>query len=162
VETHHQCDSLHDKTCDDEYIAGVLQAYAQQIDNYFERMIHHSPPVFRHGYNHDLMALVTRLYPIYQAELRDLKDQLRTVYTASDGFPQYDDIEGELTILFLLHFQPRRIFEFSPSHGWSTLYILNAIQTYQQQQGESKSIVELKSFDLEDYCSDIVHAITQQ
>tara|TARA_B000000477_G_C6062848_1_gene215234 strand:- start:437 stop:1072 length:636 start_codon:yes stop_codon:yes gene_type:complete len=62
------------------------------------------------------------------------------------GAPQYDDIEAELTILFLLHSKPKNMIEFSPCTGWSTSFILDTLSL-----NDNNSI--LSSYDILDRCS---------
>lgn len=39
----------------------------------------------------------------------------------------FDDIEGEVLCLLLMHANPKLVHEFSPCDGWSTLYILSTL-----------------------------------
>jgi predicted O-methyltransferase YrrM len=155
----------------DGVLNGLLEVFAQHVDAMFVESVAYVPPVFPLGHNPELLSLIEDLYHTHGADLNHIKDQMREVYTSTTIRPQYDDIEGEITTLLLLFFQPKQIFEFSPSHGWSTLYMLNAIQMYQRKnrasrlllsasesESESEERVELHSYDLEDYCSDSVSA----
>ena len=130
----------------------MLRNYARQVDEFIMKALHASAPVFEMGQYPQLMTLVENNYIKYAGQLKEMKDLMRHVYTNSYATisPQYDDIESELTTLFLLHYQPKRIMEFSPSHGWSTVLILNAIKSYQLSHPQT---VELRSYDLEDFCS---------
>lgn len=56
--------------------------------------------------------------------------------------PQFDDIEAEITYLFIREFRPEKIVEISPCGGWSTSWILNALKDNKSGQ--------LWSFDLID------------
>lgn len=42
--------------------------------------------------------------------------------------PQLDDIESEITYLLLREYKPEHVVEISPSAGWSTSWILRALQ----------------------------------
>lgn len=59
--------------------------------------------------------------------------------------PQFDDIEAEIMCLLIMHFESKHIYEMSPSHGWSTLYMLNTVDV-----SNMDSIVH--SYDTEDTC----------
>mmetsp|Transcript_28385 Transcript_28385/g.47973 ORF Transcript_28385/g.47973 Transcript_28385/m.47973 type:complete len:422 (-) Transcript_28385:712-1977(-) len=143
---------LTDEACQTDSKINFLMRYARKLDDYFEDMLSFTPPTFDLGYHPELMALVDSSYHKYAGELNEMKEFMRYIYTNSYATvsPQYDDIESELTTLFLLHYQPKKIMEFSPSHGWSTLLIMNAIMSYQLANPET---VEVKSYDLEDFCS---------
>lgn len=156
-----KCITVNDHMVCDKLIDNILQEYSQGVDNFFFKMFRHTPPAFSTGYHPVLFSLVRRLYGTHSDSLNDVKNRIRDVYASGSIFPQYDDIEGELTTLFLLHYKPKNIVEFSPSHGWSTLYILNALNVTHHKRKELSSInddniVQLYSYDLEDFCSELV------
>lgn len=57
-------------------------------------------------------------------------------------YPQFDDIEAEITYLLVREFKPESIVEISPCGGWSTSWLLNAIRT--------NKFGELYSYDIID------------
>ena len=65
---------------------------------------------------------------------------------------QYDDIEAELTFLFLLHIKPKNIIEFSPFCGYSTSIILDALTI-------NNNNATLSSFDIIDNCSTMINRL---
>lgn len=77
--------------------------------------------------------------------LNIIKERMRMVknYTS----PQFDDIEAEIVCMILMHINPKKIFEFSPCGGWSTLYMLNTLDIM------NNTDCKLISFDIEDNCS---------
>jgi hypothetical protein len=60
--------------------------------------------------------------------------------------PQFDDIEAEIVCLILMHIKPKKIYEFSPCGGWSTLYMLNTLDLL-------KIDSKIDSFDIQNICT---------
>lgn len=79
------------------------------------------------GRNENIMKMLTWLYhnEQYVDKLKQIKNRMRNV--ANSVSPQFDDIEAEITCLILMDFKPNVIHEFLSYYGWSTLYMLNAV-----------------------------------
>jgi hypothetical protein len=84
---------------------------------------------------------IKKLYNKYLNEIKIIRNNMQKNYYY--GRPAYDDIEAEITSLFILHFKPKHIIEFSPSTGWSTSIMLNALEL-----NNNSSV--LSSYDIED------------
>lgn len=95
------------------------------------------------GQNNEIMNLLESLYKNkeYFVKLNKIKERMKLAYPYANA--QYDDIEGEILSLLFLHTKPKRVFEFSPCGGWSTLYMLNSMK-------ENGTQGLIKSFDLHD------------
>ena len=69
------------------------------------------------------------LYRAYRDDLRDAREAQRGLLAAGDGAKaQLDDVEAELTYLFLRDRAPRTVVEIGALHGWSTTWILRALR----------------------------------
>lgn len=79
------------------------------------------------GRNENIMKMITQLYQNeqYVDKLKQIKSRMRKVANAVS--PQFDDIEAEITCLLLMDSKPKSIHEFLSYYGWSTMYMLNAI-----------------------------------
>lgn len=70
-----------------------------------------------------------RLYRAHAADLAAVIDQQRAFLTTSPTVvPQLDDVEAELTYLYLRDARPARVVELGTFHGWSTTWILSALR----------------------------------
>lgn len=76
------------------------------------------------------IAYVEGLYEKHCKSLDIIKDKQRSKYTAFHN-PGYDDVEAEILCLLILENQPKSILEVSPNTGWSTSYMLEAINFYE-------------------------------
>lgn len=90
---------------------------------------------------------IKKLYNTHKNTLFKIRDKMKINHNF--GNPQYDDIEAELTILFILHYKPKNIIEFSPCTGWSTSIILDSLE-------ENNSNSKLISYDIVDKCSKFI------
>lgn len=93
---------------------------------------------------------VKELYNTHRDSLFELRKKMKINHKF--GTPQYDDIEAELTILFILHYKPKHIIEFSPCTGWSTSIMLD---TLNKLNNNSK----LYSYDIIDRCSNFIKGL---
>eukprot|EP00939_MAST-03C_sp_MAST-3C-sp1_P002354 g2354.t1 len=60
--------------------------------------------------------------------IRDDEDNTRTKEGQQTHYCQLSDVEAEMTYLRIRAFKPRRVFELSPFHGFSTFWILSALR----------------------------------
>ncbi len=73
---------------------------------------------------------IIALYDKYQSDLLQVKNGLRQFCDENwpKGYrPQMCDIELELIYMFIREIKPDNIVEFSPCHGYSTTWLLNAL-----------------------------------
>lgn len=91
--------------------------------------------------------LLEKLYgdDILIQNLNEIKKRMRIVHSYT--IPQFDDIEAEIVCLILMYLNPKKIYEFSPCGGWSTLYMLNTLDVINNIEGN------VHSFDIIDNCS---------
>lgn len=90
------------------------------------------------------LALVTGLYREHAEALRDAVAAQRAFLAATPSVvPQLDDVEAEVTYLLLRHARPAHVVELGTFHGWSTTWILRALQ--------DNGAGELHSFDRVDH-----------
>jgi predicted O-methyltransferase YrrM len=83
------------------------------------------------------------LYRKYRDPLDAARTAQRALLAAGDGMKaQLDDVEAELTYLFLRDCEPGTVVEIGALHGWSTTWILRALRDIGQG--------ELHSYDLID------------
>ena len=61
--------------------------------------------------------------------------------------PQFDDIEAEIVCLILMYINPKKICEFSPCGGWSSLYMLHTLNVMNNTE------CQLHSYDIIDNCT---------
>lgn len=61
--------------------------------------------------------------------------------------PQFDDIEAEIVCLILMYINPKKICEFSPCGGWSSLYMLHTLNVMNNTE------CQLHSYDIIDSCT---------
>jgi hypothetical protein len=82
---------------------------------------------------------------IFIDNLNEIKKRMRLVhsYTA----PQFDDVEAEIVCLILMYLNPKKICEFSPCGGWSTLYMLNTLDVMKNTE------CQVHSYDIIDKCT---------
>lgn len=75
------------------------------------------------------LSLAEELYSRYAKDLSVARDEQRALKTNQEGMKtQLDDVEAELTYLFIRHFQPQHIVEIGSLHGWSTTWNLRALR----------------------------------
>jgi predicted O-methyltransferase YrrM len=73
---------------------------------------------------------IVGLYGKYKDELLEVGQKIRSFLDENHkkGMnPQLSDIEAELTYMFLRELKPNNVVEFSPCHGYSSMWILNAM-----------------------------------
>jgi hypothetical protein len=90
-----------------------------------------------------MIEQIKNLYRKYSAELIETIKYQKILYSSRDFWPQFDDLESEITYLRIREYKPRIIVEISPCRGWSTSWILKAIK-------DNKSGY-LHSYDMIDY-----------
>jgi hypothetical protein len=100
-----------------------------------------------YGENNAFMEHVESLYHTYLRELLTIRNIMKNNKTVLSLMPQFDDVESEITCLLILDSKPHNIIEFSPCAGWSTLYMLNALQL-------CGSGGRIESYDIEDKCTE--------
>lgn len=88
---------------------------------------------------------VIGLYKKYNDELIELENTVRGFLTP-EFKPQFSDIEAELTYMLLREVKPDNVVEFSPCHGYSTVWILLALRK------NNKGL--LHSFDIINNCEE--------
>ena len=93
------------------------------------------------------ISLLGKLYgdDILINNLNEIKKRMRAVHNYTR--PQFDDIEAEIVCLILMFSNPKNIYEFSPCGGWSTLYMLNALELNNNKD------CKVHSFDIIDGCT---------
>jgi len=75
--------------------------------------------------------IIISLYDKYKDELLKIGMDIRLFLDENcrKGLnPQFSDIESEITYMFLRELVPENVVEFSPYHGYSTMWILNALK----------------------------------
>ncbi len=73
------------------------------------------------------LRYILDLYRKYSDELLWLREEQQKIF--SPGFhPRFDDEEAEITYLLLRETKPEIVVEISPGRGWSTSWILRALQ----------------------------------
>ena len=73
---------------------------------------------------------IIKLYEKYKEELFEVRNELRQFCKEHipKGFrPQLCDVEGELTYMFIRELKSKNVVEFSPCHGYSTMWLLHAL-----------------------------------
>jgi predicted O-methyltransferase YrrM len=75
----------------------------------------------------DLDSLVG-LYRTYEEDLRLAREAQRELLTQYPLKPKLDDLEAEITYLVLRDARPETVVEIGSFHGWSTTWILRALQ----------------------------------
>ncbi|HEY3686573.1 MAG TPA: class I SAM-dependent methyltransferase [Streptosporangiaceae bacterium] len=91
----------------------------------------------------------TALYRKFRDPLGEARTAQRALLAANDGMKaQLDDVEAELTYLFLRDREPGTVVEIGALHGWSTTWILRALR----DNGGGR----LRSYDLIDRAGDNV------
>ena len=78
----------------------------------------------------DRLETAAGLYRTYASDLMSVIDQQRAFLAANRErmTPQLDDIEAELTYLYLRELRPETVMELGTFHGWSTTWILSALR----------------------------------
>lgn len=106
------------------------------------------------GKSESFMNLLTTLYSNteYVTNLNVIKSRMRRVHSFT--CPQFDDIEAEIVCLLIMHSKPKKIYEFSPCGGWSSLYMLNTLDIMNLDNSK------LVSFDLVDKCTENIKVFT--
>lgn len=95
------------------------------------------------------------LYRTHRDTLAEARDAQRCLLNAGDGTKaQLDDIEAELTYLFVRDRSPGTVVELGALHGWSTTWILRALH----DAGRDGRSGGLHSFDLIDRAARTVPA----
>jgi len=97
------------------------------------------------------LQLIKKLYNKYHIDLSKVRESQRKIYQNKDKIGLAvltDDIEAEITYLLIREFKPLNVVEISPSHGWSSMWILNALKD--NNRGK------LFSFDLIDKSTKII------
>lgn len=69
---------------------------------------------------------ILKLYQKYSEEIKYVRKEQKKVYSLK-FLPQYDDEEAEITYLLIRETKPQTLIEISPCRGWSTSWILRAL-----------------------------------
>lgn len=106
------------------------------------------------GKNDYFLYLLENLYgnDIFIDNLNEIKRRMRLVHSFSR--PQFDDIEAEIVCLILMYLNPKKICEFSPCGGWSSLYMLNTLDVMKNTE------CHLHSYDIIDNCTSNINNFT--
>lgn len=100
------------------------------------------------------LELFEELYQLYGHDLADTRDFIKSTLRSQvvNGLEpmktQFDDLESECLYLLARHTKPKNATEISPNHGYSTMWILRAMQ----ENGSGS----LTSFDLHDESQEYV------
>lgn len=80
--------------------------------------------------NTEQLEFATTLYRRYASDLAAVIEQQRAFHAENRErmTPQLDDIEAELTYLYLRELRPATVMELGTFHGWSTTWILSALR----------------------------------
>jgi len=80
--------------------------------------------------NTDQLEFAIALYRKYASDLAGVIEQQRVFHSANRErmTPQLDDVEAELTYLYLRELRPATVMELGTFHGWSTTWILSALR----------------------------------
>lgn len=80
--------------------------------------------------NTEQLEFATTLYRKYSSGLAGVIEQQRAFHAENRErmTPQLDDIEAELTYLYLRELRPTTVMELGTFHGWSTTWILSALR----------------------------------
>jgi predicted O-methyltransferase YrrM len=99
------------------------------------------------GKSESFFNLLENLYSnnIFINNLNEIKKRMRVAHNYT--MPQFDDIEAEIVCLILMHLNPKKICEFSPCGGWSTLYMLNTLDVMKNTE------CKIDSYDIIDNCT---------
>ena len=105
------------------------------------------------GKSDNIMTLLKSFYANteYVTNLNIIKSRMRKVHSYTS--PQFDDIEAEIVCLLIMYSKPKKIYEFSPCGGWSSLYMLNTLDILNLDS-------KLVSFDLVDKCTENIKLFT--
>jgi predicted O-methyltransferase YrrM len=78
----------------------------------------------------DQLEFVTGLYRKYTSDLAAVIAQQRAFHAANRArmTPQLDDLEAEITYLYLRELRPATVMELGTFHGWSTTWLLSALR----------------------------------
>ena len=101
-----------------------------------------------------MISKIRIMYEKYYSELMDLQQVQKSRYSKLNA--HYDDIECELLYMFVRESQPNHLIEFSPQFGWSTSWILEALNknkngkciSYDLHNTSVVKLNELKGLDL--------------
>ncbi len=78
------------------------------------------------------------LYRTYADDLAAVIDRQRALLAGRPGLvPQLDDVEAELTYLYLRAGRPATVMELGTFHGWSTTWILSALRDNDSHDNDS-------------------------
>lgn len=88
-------------------------------------------------------AFIEYMYKKYYYEIIGMRNIQKAKISLLDFKPHFDDIESEILYMIVREFAPSFSIEFSPYFGYSTTWILSALEK------NNKGI--LKSFDVVDY-----------
>ena len=89
---------------------------------------------------------IRTLYDKYKEELKEVRNtQKQRALTLS---PHFDDIEAELLYMFVREYQPEHMIEFSPMGGWSTSWILEALNKNDKGKCVSYDLVDNSKVNL--------------
>lgn len=108
---------------------------------------------------------IKKLYDKYNEELKEVRSiQKERALTLSlqgkpailtyeqfddiDQYCQFDDIEAELLYMFIREYQPEHMIEFSPMGGWSTSWILEALNRNNKGKCVSYDLVDNSKVNL--------------
>ena len=104
------------------------------------------------------VSYVAGLYDKYAGELIDLKSYIRSYCDEMDQRPgprmrrQYDDLEAEILYMLVRETNPQTPVEMSPKDGWSSLWILLALEKNKEERDDVLG-GRLYSYDLRDTSS---------
>jgi predicted O-methyltransferase YrrM len=88
---------------------------------------------------------VLTLYEQYRDDLMLVKKKMDTFYAMRNSiglFPQLGDFEAEITYLKIRESRPESVIEISPASGWSTSWILHALNDNQKGKLYSYDLVD--------------------
>lgn len=75
------------------------------------------------------LTLIRTLYREHADALRLVREARRAHHAAHPALKvQLDDVEAEISYLLLRHFRPSKVVEIGSLHGWSTGWLLHALQ----------------------------------
>lgn len=87
------------------------------------------------------LKLILKLYRKYSEELKQLRKDQRKLYSP-EFLSQFNDEEAEITYLLIRETKPRTLVEISPCRGWSTSWILRALDANENGTCYSYELLE--------------------